>query len=213
MHAGAYQPERQLWKGIPMSTSPQPVEFNPGELYARAMDRTLRYVDGVRPHQWGDPTPNTEWNVRDVINHLTYENLWAGELFAGRTIEEVGDRFEGDLLGDDPPAAYRRSVEIARDAVARPGAMESTVHLSFGDVPGTEYARQLFVDTLVHGWDIAKGSGQDTRLDPELVRASLPIAEDLARQFRDTGVYGEELPTPPDAELQVRLLAVLGRHA
>ncbi len=73
-----------------------------GELFARAMECTQAVVDSVRPEQMGDPTPCAEWTVRDIINHVTGENLWAMELFAGRTMAEVGDSLEGDLLGDDP---------------------------------------------------------------------------------------------------------------
>ncbi len=186
---------------------------NPGELYVRAMEQTRGRVEAVRPEQWHLPSPNTEWDVRDVLNHLVSEYLWAGELFAGRRIAEVGDRFDGDVLGDDPAGAYRRAMEVARRAVEQPGAMERTVHLSFGDFPGAEYAKQLFVEALIHGWDIAQGSNQDTRLDPALVEAGLPIARELTEMAKGSGVYGEELAVGPEAGPQARLLALLGRRA
>jgi hypothetical protein len=34
-----------------------------------------RVVDGVRPAQVGDATPDTEWDVRTLLNHLV---LWPG---------------------------------------------------------------------------------------------------------------------------------------
>ena len=43
--------------------------------------------------------------------------------------------------------------------------MERTVHLSFGDHPGSEYAMQLAADHLVHAWDLARSLGVDDRLD------------------------------------------------
>src|SRR5919198_6108027 len=182
-----------------------------GQLYVRAMASTQRIIDGVPRDRWHASTPCTEWDARQVANHIIGENLWAGELFQGKTIEQVGSTLDGDLTGDDPAAAYRRSVEIARKAVEAPGAMEATCHLSFGDHSGADYASQLFMDTLIHGWDIAKGTGQDTRLDLELVAACLPIAEDLTRQFRSAGVFGEDLPAAPDADPQTKLLALVGR--
>jgi uncharacterized protein (TIGR03086 family) len=183
-----------------------------GELYVRALTATGRYVDGVRADQWREPTPCTEWDVRQVANHLIGENLWAGELFAEKTIAEVGSRLDGDLAGDDPAASYRRSAEVAERVVSAPGAMEAVCHLSFGDYPGSDYAGQLFMDTLVHGWDIASATGQDARLDPSLVEACLPLARQLATQFRPSGVFGEDLPVPADASPQTRLLALLGRR-
>ncbi len=184
-----------------------------GDLYIQAMASTKRYIDGVRPAQWTAPTPCTEWDVKQVANHVIGENLWAGELFNGRTIDQVGTRFDGDLAGDDPAATYGRSVNAARTAVETPGAMNMTCHLSFGDYSGADYAGQLFMDLLIHGWDIAKATGQDTHLDADLVAACLPIAHDMTSRFRGAGVFGEDLPVPSDADPQIRLLALVGRRA
>ena len=60
--------------------------------------------------------------------------------------------------------------EDARAAVSEHGAMDRTVHLSFGDTPAEEYVRQLFADHLIHGWDLAVGIGADRTMDPEAVR-------------------------------------------
>jgi uncharacterized protein (TIGR03086 family) len=182
-----------------------------GQLYARAMMATLRIIDQVSPDRWHSPTPCTEWDAGQVANHIVGENLWAGELFRGKTVAQVGNALDGDLTGEDPAAAYRQSVEVARKAVAAPGAMEGTCHLSFGDCSGAEYAGQLFMDILIHGWDIAKATGQDTRLNAELVARCLPIADAFTRQFRATGVFGDDLPVMGNADQQTKLLALVGR--
>jgi uncharacterized protein (TIGR03086 family) len=177
------------------------------------MAATRAYLKAVASGQWHAPTPCSEWDVKQIANHIIGENLWAAELFHGRTIAEVGNRLDGDLAGDDPAAAYAASVGTAADAVSAPGAMDTTCHLSFGDYSGSDYAGQLLLDTLVHGWDVAKATGQDTRLDQDLVSACLPIATDLTTQFRSAGVFGEDLPVTADANAQTRLLAMLGRRA
>ena len=184
----------------------------PGELYVKAMVATREYVDAIRDDQWQLPTPCTEWNVRQVTNHLIGENLWARELFQGKTIAEVGSALDGDLTGNDPAAAFRESVTAASDAVTPPGAMEAVCHLSFGDHSGADYANQLFMDALIHGWDIATATGQDTRLQPDLVQACMPVAEEMTRRFRSAGVFGDDLPVKPGANPQTRLLATLGRR-
>jgi uncharacterized protein (TIGR03086 family) len=184
-----------------------------GDLYGKAMTGTRAYVDAVRADQWAGPTPCTEWDVKHVANHIIGENLWAAELLEGKTIADVGDKLDGDLAGEDPAAAYRDSVTVASHAVTAPGAMQATCHLSFGDYSGSDYAAQLFLDTLIHGWDIAKATGQNTRLDPDLVEACLPVAGELSSMFRSAGVFGEDLPVSDDADQQTRLLALLGRRA
>ncbi len=182
-----------------------------GELYVKAMEATGRFVSAVRPDQWHVPTPDTEWDMHTLANHVTSENFWAAELFQGKTIAEVGNRLDGDLLKDDPIGAYSRSVEAARAQVLKPGAMEITTHLSFGDFPGSEYAKQLFLDLLVHGWDVAKAGGQDTRLDPALVERCIPIAEEMTAMVGDGGPYGTRRQFAPAASPQDRLLAIMGR--
>jgi uncharacterized protein (TIGR03086 family) len=186
---------------------------NFGELYLKAMAATGAVIDAVPDDLWHAPTPCSEWDVRQVANHLISENLWAEQLLQGRTIQEVGNTLEGDLAGSDPALAYRNSVRAATSAVSVPGSMEATCHLSFGDYTGADYAAQLFMDTVVHGWDVARGSQQDAQLDPSLVQACLPVAEQLANQFRSAGVFGENLPIAADADPQTRLLALVGRRA
>ena len=184
-----------------------------GELYVRAMESAARFVSGVPKGAWHDPTPCTEWDLRVLVNHITFENLWAAELFPGKTMAEVGDRLEGDLVGDDPIAAFNRSVEAATAAVSAPGAMEAVTHLSFGDTPGSEYARELFADMLIHGWDVAKASRQDAALDAALVDAGLPLAEEVAAMAGGSGAFAAPVAIPGDAPAQTRLLALVGRRA
>ena len=102
-----------------------------------------------------------------LVRHIVEEEVWAPPLLAGSTVAEIGDRFAGDLLGDDPVAAFDAAADAALAAVREPGAMERTVHLSFGDHPASEYAMQLANDHLVHAWDLARALGVDDALDPD----------------------------------------------
>jgi uncharacterized protein (TIGR03086 family) len=131
----------------------------------------------------------------------------------GKTIAEVANKFDGDVAGSDPAASYRASVSVATAAVTAPGAMEAVCHLSFGDFSGADYSAQLFLDLLIHGWDIARATEQDTRLPPELVEACIPIAQEITAMARSSGVYGDDLQVSPDADQQTRLLALVGRRA
>src|SRR2546429_1742305 len=102
----------------------------------RANEEFGARVSQIGDEQWEAGTPDTEWNVRDLVSHVLSENLWAPPLFAGSTISEVGDRFDGDVLGPDPQRAWRTASGQALAAAGEPGAMDRTGHLSFGDFPG-----------------------------------------------------------------------------
>ena len=181
------------------------------DLYLRSLDEFDQRVRVITDDQWGDPTPCTEWNVRDLVNHVVGEDLWAPLLLEGMTLEEVGGRFDGDVLGDDPVARWTR----ARDGAVRAieGWTGRPVHTSMGQIAAEEYVEQLFTDHLIHAWDLARGIGADEELDPELVgecyRRSLPHTQ----LIRASGVFGTQVVPPAGADPQTRLLALYGRRA
>jgi len=181
-------------------------------LHRRALDRTRGVVSGIGPEQLDLPTPDQEWDVRALLNHLVSGNLWAAELAAGKTIDEVGDRLDGDVLGDDPLAAYDRSAGAAGAAFEAPGALDAPCAVSYGPVPGSVYAGHRFIDVFIHGWDLARATGQDPSLDPELVAACTEVLEPQLAMLQGSGLFGTPVEVPARADAQTRLLASLGRH-
>ncbi len=183
------------------------------ELHARAVEAFGARVRSIVDGQWHEPTPCSDWDVRALVNHLVGESLWTAPLFEGKTIAEVGDRFDGDVLGSDPAAAWDASEGPALAALRGEGAMDRIVHLSFGDVPGSVYAWQLFFDYLIHGWDLARAIGAVERLDPELVQAAAEWFATQEEQYRQGGVIAERPDVPDGVDAQTRLLAMAGRTA
>jgi uncharacterized protein (TIGR03086 family) len=108
-------------------------------------------------------------------------------------------RFEGDLLGNDVstwPGSLVSSIQEAHAAVARPGALGRNVHLSFGDVSGQQYVTQLTADPAIHGWDLARATGQDDTLDHGAVALLLPWTEANAGLLAGSGMFGYESTRP-----------------
>jgi uncharacterized protein (TIGR03086 family) len=181
------------------------------EVHAAALEVTGAFVGAVPADRWHAPTPCAGWDVRALVNHVVAGNWWAAELAAGRTIPEVGDRLDGDVLGDDPSGAYRASAAAAAEVFRRPGAMERPCAVSYGPVPGSVYCGHRFIDVLVHGWDLAVAVGADPTLPAGLVEACLEVVTPQAELFAGSGMFGTARPVPPDAPAQTRLLALLGR--
>jgi uncharacterized protein (TIGR03086 family) len=170
-------------------------------------------VRQIGDHQWQAATPDEDWAVRDLVNHVAGEDLWAPPLLAGSTIAEVGDRFDGDVLGADPRAAWTAASAGAVRAVGKHGAMDRIVHLSFGDFPGSEYTLQLFADHLIHAWDLARAIGADERLDAGLVTSCATWFDAAEDAYRSAGAIAARPPVPGDADAQMVLLARFGRRA
>jgi uncharacterized protein (TIGR03086 family) len=184
------------------------------DLHRRSVDGFVTRVaalDGLGPEAWDSPTPCGEWDVRALLNHLVSEDLWTVPLMEGATIDEVGDRFEGDLLGDDPVGTARAAGEVAVTATASGIVAGRTVHLSFGDVSAEEYAYQLAADHIIHGWDLAAATGGDTSMDPDMVAA---LAEWFAANedaYRQAGAIADR-PAGGDAgDAWADLLRAFGR--
>ena len=181
------------------------------QLHERALASTRAYVANVKSDQLSDPTPCEDYDVRALLNHVISGNLWVAPLVEGQTIEQVGDRFDGDVVGDDPLAAYDASAKSAAAAFNGPGAMEAPVAVSYGPVPGEIYAGHRLIDVVIHGWDLAKATGQDTTLDPELVTACRQVVEPQAELLAGSGMFGTTQDVPSSAGAQTKLLAMLGR--
>lgn len=182
-------------------------------MHRRALDATGRLVKGVQPSQLDGATPCEGFDVRALLNHVVSGNHWVEPLVDGKTIAEVGDRYDGDVLGDDPSAAYDESAAKAAAAFEQPGAMERPVAVSYGPVPGEIYAGHRLVDVLIHGWDLAVATGQDRTLDPELVDACWEVVRPQQALLQASGMFGSEVSVPDDADSQTKLLAALGRTA
>ncbi|MDA0563477.1 TIGR03086 family protein [Streptomonospora sp. S1-112] len=181
------------------------------DLHGQAVSEFDQRVRAIQATQWADPTPCTDWDVHDLVNHITGEQLWVPYLLAGGDTAGAGDRFEGDMLGDEPVATWEVASREARANWLQPGTLDRTVHLSFGDVPGEVYLWQMTFDLTVHAWDLARAIGAEEKLDPGLVEAVLDWTR--RQDFGATSMFAAPVPVGEDADAQTRLLALTGRRA
>ena len=160
------------------------------DLYRRTVAAWTDQARSVGDGDWDRPTPCAEWTVRELVNHVAGEALWAVPLLQGSTIEEVGDRFDGDVLGDDPSGTALDAAEQSVTMVARRLPEGGTVHLSYGEEQVEEYVRQLAADHLVHGWDLARALGRTPELDPEAVSDVAAWFAEREELYRSVGAVG-----------------------
>jgi uncharacterized protein (TIGR03086 family) len=182
-------------------------------IHERALGATGAIVDRIAGDQLELPTPCDGWSVHELLNHVVGGNYWAAELANGKTIAEVGDRLDGDTLGADPHAAYRESARLAGAAFDAAGAMDAPCAVSYGPVPGSVYCGHRIVDVVIHGWDLARATAQDTTLDPELVDAIAAIVAPQIDMLNGSGMFGTTVTVGAHADAQTRLLALLGRQS
>jgi len=119
---------------------------------------------------------------------------------------------EGDQLGSDPGQRYdeRRSALLA--AVRHPGALDRDWEMPFGATPAQVMAGIAFMEHLVHAWDIAKATGQDTTLPADLVNECMQVVTPLEATLRASGACGPPVQLSGPASEQDELIAFMGRN-
>ena len=177
-------------------------------------------VAKITDDQWDMPMPpsfarratDEVPTLRRIIGYHAYDDAWVPDMLAGKTMEEVGrDKFKGDLLGNEPKAAFAAIVDQACAAARAFEDLDRTVHTSFGDFSAREYLMQTTYFRGLRAFDIAKVIGVDATLPDNLVKGLWDELGPVADQWREYGVMPPRVPVPHDAPLHDRLLGLTGR--
>ncbi|MFA4966133.1 MAG: hypothetical protein WC709_10950, partial [Thermoleophilia bacterium] len=191
--------------------------MNEKDVFILADEALKHVVDQIRDEQWDNVVPDELTprqpgsTLRRVIDYHAYDDAWVPDVLAGRTKEEVGDKYEADLLGDHPKLNFASIAESAVLAVRAFDDLDRTVHLSYGDYPAREYLKHISCFRGLRVCDIARFIGADTVMPAELVRGLWDEIAPEAEQWRQMGVFGPAVEVPEDAPLQDRLLGLTGR--
>jgi len=180
------------------------------KLHDRSLEATTAIVANVKAKQFDSSTPCSEFDVKALLNHMIGGNFMFVDVAQGKQVSR--GEAPPDLVGADHVASYRGSADAVSQAWNDPGVLGKTVHLPFGDFPGQVAIGIHLVETLVHGWDLAKATGQPTTLDPELTAFAWENVKDLADSFRGPGApFGLAVDVAAGAPATDRLVAWLGR--
>ena len=147
------------------------------DLHRRTVERSADVVAGIRDDQWDNSTPCAQWTLRDLIVHMIRENRG----FAAAAGGERADRSPWTSpVGKDPRTEYAASAESVIAAFATGDVLERDFWLPFINdeitFPGRKAVGFHLLDYLVHGWDAARGSGQQLVTDDDVVAAVYGIA-------------------------------------
>lgn len=186
--------------------------MTPAKFFAAALHHADRAVSQIKSDQWQSDTPDTEWDVRQLLRHMVYELAWVPDLLAGRTLAQIGDKYEGDILGRDPLASWQDAQQAAITA-ANMVDLKGTVHLSYANVTAEDNLYECGGDVFIHGWDMARAIGVDDSLDPKLAKIIYDKVRPRAQEFAASGLFGKPIKVASDAPIATKLLAFYGRKA
>ncbi len=181
--------------------------------YQRRAEAFQALVEGVNSDQWSNRSPCEKWTASDVVDHVV-------------VMHHVVLRTTGRAptpTGDDPLTAFRTARADIENALG-----DATISTLESETRGGRMTFEEQVDRIVssdlpiHGWDLAKATGQDDSIRPEDVEGLWKEANDTPPELMDlyrtpgalgpgVEVYGAEIPIATEAPLQHRLLGFVGR--
>src|SRR5690348_3404562 len=130
------------------------------DLYARASDWTLAKAAGATA-DLDAPTPCDGWDVRTLMNHMLETQQYFVGAARGQDISPPGQE-PPELLSDSPAADFLKARTLTLETFSENGVLEAT-----GPALGI-----AFSDQLLHGWDLAKATGQDATMPEGLADAA-----------------------------------------
>ncbi len=177
-------------------------------------------VQAISEDQWHAPTPDTEWDVAALVEHLIEENQWVAPLVHGLDLDAAGKVVEGSRklpvdggVGANLIEVWDEASLAAADAFREEGALDRSVALSRGPTPATDYIGEMTFDHLVHAWDLGTAIGyQGEPLPADVVHA----VYEMASQMGDLSSYGDmfkpAVSVTDDAPEIDKLIALTGRN-
>ncbi len=193
---------------------------DPVDQLASAFDATGQILVAVRDEQWSAPTPCPEWTVRDLVSHMVTSNYAFVRILSGAPAQAPGRTAPdapGNGVADVPDRglaeAYRESAAALIAAFRRPGVLDRVHTVPIGSVPGIAALHLRITEVLVHGWDLARATGQHAEFPDDLAEQELAFSR---RKLGDIPAgrtpFAPPQPVPDDAPAIDRLVALLGRN-
>jgi hypothetical protein len=181
-----------------------------------AADAALREViDQLQPTDLDHPAPS-EWTtaksetLRGVLEAHTRDEAWVPDVLDGKTIDEIGDAWKGDLLGDDPIGTYDHYNDLATAAASAPLSDGQIAHMSYGDFPVATFFEHTSFYRGFQAPLIAKLIGIPFAMSAELVDRLWAAVEPQLDELRAIHVFGPAVEVPEGSNRETQLLGMTG---
>ncbi|BCB75924.1 TIGR03086 family metal-binding protein [Phytohabitans flavus] len=174
------------------------------DVLEKAITETAAVMRGVKPDQLGLPTPCRDWDVQTLANHLL--QVATALSLAGRGEPVPGELWGRELMADGWADRFE---SLAAPAV--PAEWAGMARVGEAEMPASVVAAMLVSDAVLHGWDLARATGQEYRCDPEVAELTYRFVLETGEQGRQMGIFAAPVPVARDAALLDRALGLSGR--
>jgi len=174
--------------------------------YRRLSARMTERIAAVPDDAWSNPSPCAGWTALDLVAHLVDVHR-RFETMVGR------DLAEHPPVENDPLGAWQAVRDQMQADLEDPARRDEEYEGRLGrSTFGKSVDGFVCFDLVVHGWDLARATGQDETLDAVDVQRVAGMVEAMGEVMRSNNVIADPVEAAPDAPAQDRLLAALGRQ-
>jgi uncharacterized protein (TIGR03086 family) len=183
-------------------------------IMAAAAAEAARVVAGVPGHPMDAPTPCDDWDLRTLVNHVILWTAYSAERRAhGESVAE--DLMTKDFTAD-PGFAQDYAAQIGRAVAAwsDPAAWERELGVMGSGTPAADVAAMLIAEMVLHGWDVARATGQEYSCDEAVAASVLATVEAQGELFRQYQGFAAVVPLAggeADATVLDQALSLSGR--
>jgi uncharacterized protein (TIGR03086 family) len=179
---------------------------------ADAAAETARVVQNIpKTKSLDDPAQCGDWDLRTLLNHTILWTSYSAERRAhGESVAE--DLMNKDFTADPGfREDYARQVQKAVDAWSEPQAWEGTRDMMGSATPATDIGAMLIMELALHGWDVARATGQEYHATGALAEAVYDTVTKQAELFRKYDGFAAAVQVGDDATTFAQALALSGR--
>jgi uncharacterized protein (TIGR03086 family) len=185
--------------------------------FAAAAEALAGLVARVSDDELGKPTPCPAYTLGDLIDHVGGLAL----AFTAAARKETGGHNENVPSGDAArlPGDWRtripRDLDALVEAWRQPGAWAGTTRIAGMDMPAGMVGITLADELAVHGWDVARATGQPYTCDPAVLEAARTFLGMFASPDAPSGpdvAFGPSREHPAGAPLLEQVVAMAGRN-
>ncbi|MER5208292.1 TIGR03086 family metal-binding protein [Streptomyces sp. NPDC002825] len=177
-----------------------------------AAERVARLAEGIDDERLDDPTPCPEFAVRELLAHVAGLSVAfrdaARKQFGPTTGTPPGS--SRPVLADDWRTALPKALDELAAAWREPDAWEGNTQAGGVDLPAAVMGRVALDELLIHGWDLARASGQSYEVSEEELRVSEGLLTP-ADGASGEGFFGPVVAVPDGAPLLDRVIGLSGR--
>lgn len=178
----------------------------------RTLTRSLYLMDAVTQRVptdgWDKPSGCEGWTARQVAGHAAWLIKNLGSIAAGEG--SIEGQAEELVLGDNPAAGMRAIVATTLEQLDRVDSLARTLPTPWGEQSVDEFIGEVWLDPVVHAWDVADATDIDHGIDEATATAALRQVQSMSETHRDPWEF--DAPQSPSGQTALsQLIALTGR--